>query len=238
MSMLISFSSYFQELYLSGNRLTTLPPVLCSLPRLQVLALRSNQLTTFPQALLTSASLTYLDLAFNRVEALPVEVLLRADPPALATLLLEGNPLQRPPIQCLQEEGESGSSNELVTGFAQIDARLRRYYQVESGREGGENAGDEGKMTEEKEIKSKRVQQQQQQTCDTSVTAIAAAAEDEGEDEDDDDVSYNVSRVFSFLLFSFMSSTNCSCLSLFLFLSPSLDRMKPTICLRDTPQRR
>ncbi|KAH9397666.1 E3 ubiquitin-protein ligase lrsam1 [Tyrophagus putrescentiae] len=182
-----------KELYLSGNRLTTLPPALCSLPRLQVLALRSNQLTTFPESLLTSASLTYLDLAYNRVEALPVEVLLRADPPALATLLLEGNPLQRPPIQCLQEEGESGSSNELVTGFAQIDARLRRYYQVESGREGGENAGDEGKMTEEKEIKSKRVQQQQ--TCDTSVTAIAsAAAEDEGEDEDDEDdedVSYN-----------------------------------------------
>ena len=235
MLMFFSFSHFtFQELYLSGNRLTTLPPALCSLPRLQVLALRSNQLTTFPESLLTSASLTYLDLAYNRVEALPVEVLLRADPPALATLLLEGNPLQRPPIQCLQEEEESGS-NELVTGFAQIDARLRRYYQVESGREGGENAGDEGKMTEEKEIKSKRVQQQ---TCDTSVTSVVAVAEDEGEDEDDDDVSYNVSRVFSFLLFSFMSSTNCSCLSLLLFLSPLLDRMKPTICLRDTPQRR
>lgn len=233
MSMLISFSSYFQELYLSGNRLTTLPPALCSLPRLQVLALRSNQLTTFPQALLTSASLTYLDLAFNRVEALPVEVILRADPPALATLLLEGNPLQRPPIQCLQEEEESGS-NELVTGFAQIDARLRRYYQVESGeggKGGGENEG--GKMTEEKEIKSKRVQQQ---TCDTSVTSVVAVVEDEGEDEDDDDVSYNVSRVLSTFL-SCHQLTVLVSFSLF-HVPPPLDRMKPTICLRDTPQRR
>ncbi len=231
--MSFSFSHFtFQELYLSGNRLTTLPPALCSLPRLQVLALRSNQLTTFPESLLTSASLTYLDLAYNRVEALPVEAILRADPPALATLLLEGNPLQRPPIQCLQEEEESGS-NELVTGFAQIDARLRRFYQVESGgggEGGGENEG--SKMTEEKEIKSKRMQQQQQ----TGDTLVTANAEDEGEDEDDDDVSYNVSRVPSTFL-SCHQLTVLVSFSLF-HVPPPLDRMKPTICLRDTPQRR
>lgn len=135
-------------------------------------------------------ALTYLDLAYNRIEELPVEALIRqADPPALATLILEANPLVRPPIECLIEEEEGGyaDAQQLVTSFAQIDARLRRYYQVERGVEVLENEG-----KEEKVVESKRVPQ-----CDSSMTAVA-----------DDDDDYNV----SFVLFMFNTmSTNVFC---------------------------
>lgn len=161
-----------------------------------MLALRDNLLTYLPLELLRRSgppSLTYLDLAYNRIEELPVEAILReADPPALATLLLEGNPLRRPPAEALLEGcAEEEEDRQLVTSFAQVDARLRRYYQVERGIDvlGEKETEDEGKG--EKIAESKR--RVQQTACDEgSMRALPSG-------DDEDDASYNVS---SLLLFS------------------------------------
>ncbi len=82
------------ELDLSGQGLTSLPPEIGSLSRLEVLDLAENQLTTVPRELGQLANLRHLNLSGNQLTAVPVELGQLAN---LTHLSLHGNRLTAVP---------------------------------------------------------------------------------------------------------------------------------------------
>lgn len=62
------------QLYLSGNKISSLPPQLFTLQNLSVLSLRSNQLTYLPGDICRLKNLKELNISLNRLTYLPWEI--------------------------------------------------------------------------------------------------------------------------------------------------------------------
>ncbi|KAI6101324.1 hypothetical protein F5141DRAFT_1066054 [Pisolithus sp. B1] len=62
------------QLYLSGNKISSLPPELFTLQNLSVLSLRSNQLTYLPGDICRLKNLKELNISLNRLTYLPWEI--------------------------------------------------------------------------------------------------------------------------------------------------------------------
>ena len=145
-----------------------------------MLSLRENRLTDFPLPIVNLVALTYCDLGYNRLTCLP-SALLSANPVELATLIVEGNPLSSPPFDYLSTACQD------VTSFAQIDACLRQYYQVQQ-------EFSNGKIVE-KPVKSKQQSDLSLRPTLAGETMSAVAGRSKGDEDDSDDALYNVSRV-------------------------------------------
>lgn len=91
-----------QRLDLSHNALAALPSALFTLRELRTLRLRANRLAALPAAVAGLEALRDLDVASNRLTRLPAAALARL--PALRSLCLAGNPLQKPFIRGGEEE--------------------------------------------------------------------------------------------------------------------------------------
>ncbi|KAI9693846.1 MAG: hypothetical protein M1822_003117 [Bathelium mastoideum] len=74
------------KLILSGNRLRSVPPLICNFEHLTVLSLRGNKLTELPHAIGKLQNLVELNVAYNRLRWLPYELL---------NLLAEGKKLKQ-----------------------------------------------------------------------------------------------------------------------------------------------
>ncbi|EGW32263.1 uncharacterized protein SPAPADRAFT_61345 [Spathaspora passalidarum NRRL Y-27907] len=89
------------ELYLSHNKLTTLPPSLFKFTKLNVLVLRHNKISRIPPLIEKLTNLTDLTLSTNKISWLPYQLL---HLPKLQTFSAGPNPLMRIPeddaIEC------------------------------------------------------------------------------------------------------------------------------------------
>jgi hypothetical protein len=88
---------YLAELFLSGNRLTTLPPGLNQLAgSLRSLYLNGNFITSLPPEIGDLVNLEKLDVANNQIRALPAEI---GRATQLEELRLSGNPISTLPVE-------------------------------------------------------------------------------------------------------------------------------------------
>jgi Leucine-rich repeat (LRR) protein len=88
---------YLAELFLSGNRLTTLPPAIGQLGgSLRSLYLNGNFLTAIPAEISELANLEKLDVANNQIKFLPPEI---GNISQLEELRLNGNPIVTLPVE-------------------------------------------------------------------------------------------------------------------------------------------
>ncbi|MEH2256825.1 COR domain-containing protein [Nostoc sp.] len=84
---------------LSDNQLTTLPQAITRLQQLTSLDLIGNQLTTLPKVIDRLQQLTSLNLSYNQLTTLP-EAITRL--PQLTSLDLSGNPIEKPPLEVVE----------------------------------------------------------------------------------------------------------------------------------------
>mmetsp|Transcript_21941 Transcript_21941/g.28925 ORF Transcript_21941/g.28925 Transcript_21941/m.28925 type:complete len:105 (+) Transcript_21941:4706-5020(+) len=82
-----------KELYVSSNKLATLPDKIGDMSCLCHLSASCNELEILPDSLLECTSLRYLNLSQNRIHSIASELPLKLF--NLETLLLEGNPISR-----------------------------------------------------------------------------------------------------------------------------------------------
>ncbi len=144
-----------QTLYLSFNRLTSLPPEIAQLRSLQTLYLHSNRLTSLPPEIAQLRSLQTLDLSFNRLTSLPPEIAqlrslqtldlsfnrLTSLPPEIAELELKytseqvsvrtgcisllGNPLESPPLEIIKQGRQA-----IIAYFRSLEGEKRPLNEV------------------------------------------------------------------------------------------------------------
>lgn len=91
-----------QQLFLSGNYMEELPQDIKFMKRLLVLRIGKNLLKSLPQEICTLTNLSTLSLQNNHIEELPIEIyklkgLLPVSTQSELRLLLDGNPLKKPP---------------------------------------------------------------------------------------------------------------------------------------------
>ena len=88
---------YLAELFLSGNRITVIPPSIGELSgSLRALYLNGNSLTSLPAQIGLLTNLEKLDAANNQIRALPVEI---GQVAQLEELRLNGNPITTLPVE-------------------------------------------------------------------------------------------------------------------------------------------
>jgi internalin A len=109
----------WKELYLSGTRLTELPPEIGKLTQLETFDLSGNQIAQIPEALAQLSNLTVLHLSRNQIAQIPEAL---AQLSNLKKLDLRRNPLPISP-EVLESPGfyqEPGSIEEIFNYFRQL----------------------------------------------------------------------------------------------------------------------
>ncbi|AKB51693.1 hypothetical protein MSBRW_2440 [Methanosarcina barkeri str. Wiesmoor] len=101
------------QLSISGNQLTSLPSEIANLESLTQLDISRNQLTSLPLEITELKNLTQLDISSNKLTSLPPEILKLGidiewgNNSAEKGIFLEGNPLEKPPIEIVKQGREA-----------------------------------------------------------------------------------------------------------------------------------
>eukprot|EP01129_Flabellula_baltica_P009553 TRINITY_DN3918_c0_g1_i2.p1 TRINITY_DN3918_c0_g1~~TRINITY_DN3918_c0_g1_i2.p1 ORF type:complete len:301 (-),score=62.18 TRINITY_DN3918_c0_g1_i2:932-1834(-) len=88
----LSMFEYLEKLWLTGNQIAEISPIIGTLPNLRFLYLNGNQLRTLPPEVGGLISLEYLDLSNNEILNLPAEIGLLTK---LEELLIGGNSIRQ-----------------------------------------------------------------------------------------------------------------------------------------------
>ena len=110
------------KLYLSRNKLTTVPGAVFGLDHLSVLSVRGNKLAELPPAMMKLHNLEELNVSQNFLQFLPAEVLSLASPPSkLRKLHIHPNPFFQPmepelsvPVEDSASDGDSNHAVKYV----------------------------------------------------------------------------------------------------------------------------